>query len=101
MREIHPSLKWILSFMAVVGVCACAQPAPSTSAADGAASKELAAMKATEAQEQKNLENFDDLDFNVYSGQKWSEFSRSHAPDIVVHWPDGRITTGLETHLAD
>jgi len=23
-------------------------------------------------------------------------FAKSHAPDMVVHWPDGRTTTGLE-----
>jgi hypothetical protein len=45
-----------------------------------------------------NLENFDDLDFNVYSGQKWDQLGRSHAKDIVVHWPDGRTTRGIEPH---
>lgn len=25
----------------------------------------------------------------------------SHAPDIVVHWPDGRKTKGLDTHIED
>lgn len=49
----------------------------------------------------KNLATFDDLDFNVYSNQKWDELSKSHAPDIVVHWPDGRTTKGIEPHIAD
>lgn len=101
MRSIRHSMTWGVFLTVVVGLGACAPPAPPPSAADGAAAKELAAIKATDAQEQKNLENFDDLDFNVYSGQKWDELSRSHAPDIVVHWPDGRTTTGLETHVAD
>ncbi len=48
-----------------------------------------------------NLDNFDDLDFNVYSGQKWDELSRSHAKDIVVHWPDGRTTKGIDVHIED
>lgn len=51
--------------------------------------------------EQANLENFDDLDFNVYSGQKWEQLGRSHAKDIVVHWPDGRTTKGIEPHIED
>lgn len=51
------------------------------------------------AEQQRNLANFDDLDFNVYSGQKWDEFGRSHAPDIIVHYPDGSTTTGLPAHL--
>jgi hypothetical protein len=48
---------------------------------------------------EKNLDNFDDLDFNVYSHQKWDEFDRSHAKDIIVHYPDGSITYGLKDHL--
>lgn len=53
------------------------------------------------AAETANLENFDDLDFNVFSGQKWDELSRSHSKDIVVHWPDGHSTAGIDVHIAD
>ena len=53
------------------------------------------------AAETANLENFDDLDFNVFSGQKWDELSRSHSKDIIVHWPDGHSTTGIDVHIAD
>jgi hypothetical protein len=102
MHRIHWFLmRGVLVAWAVATLGACSQPTPSTNTADATAVKELAAMKATEAQEQTNLANFDDLDFRVYSGQKWDEFTKSHAPDIVVHWPDGRTTTGLEAHLAD
>ncbi len=62
---------------------------------------ELAAYKEMETTEQANLANFDDLDFNVFSGQKWDELSKSHAADIVVHWPDGHTTTGIDVHIAD
>lgn len=51
--------------------------------------------------EQANLDNFDDLDFNVYSGQQWEQLGRSHAKDILVHWPDGRTTKGIEPHIED
>ena len=77
-----------------ISIAACSQ-APSTEAT------ELARLKATEVQEQEHLTTFDDLDFNVYSGQKWDEFHKSHAADIVVHYPDGHTTTGLEEHLAE
>lgn len=50
---------------------------------------------------QANLETFDDLDFNVFSGQQWAEFHRSHAPDVEVYWPDGRTTEGLDVHIED
>jgi hypothetical protein len=67
----------------------------------GCTDPEKKAMEATKKMEQANLANFDDLDFNVYSGQKWDELSRSHAKDITVHWPDGRTTHGIETHIED
>jgi hypothetical protein len=48
-----------------------------------------------------NLANFDDLDFNVFTGQKWAELHRSHAANITVHWPDGHSTQGIEKHIED
>jgi hypothetical protein len=89
--------------LAAVSLVACSKPSTPTPEAEpeSAAAKELEAMKSTEAQELKNVATFDDLDFNVYSNQKWDEMARSHAQDIVVHWPDGRMTTGLEAHIAD
>ena len=50
---------------------------------------------------EEHLENFDDLDYNVFSNQKWSELHRSHSPDIVVHWPDGHTTKGIAQHIED
>ncbi len=48
-----------------------------------------------------HIATFDDLDFNVFSNQKWDELGRSHAPDILVHWPDGHTTRGIEKHIED
>lgn len=48
-----------------------------------------------------NLVTFDDLDFNVFTNRKWDELHRSHSRDIVVHWPDGRRTEGIEVHIRD
>jgi hypothetical protein len=48
-----------------------------------------------------NLENFDDLDFNVFSNQKWTELHKSHTKDVTVHWPDGHTTKGIEKHIED
>ncbi|MGH7645152.1 MAG: ester cyclase, partial [Gemmatimonadales bacterium] len=61
----------------------------------------MAEVAAMERVEQAHLATFDDLDFNVFSGQKWDELSKSHAQNIIVHWPDGRTTTGIETHIQD
>lgn len=68
---------------------------------DSKSAAELAEIRKTQQMEQANLANFDDLDFNVYSGQKWDELGKSHSKDIVVHWPDGRTTTGIEPHIED
>jgi predicted ester cyclase len=62
---------------------------------------ELAALKSAMEATQLNLSKFDDLDFNVFSNQKWDELGKSHARDIVVHWPDGHSTTGLDQHTHD
>ena len=50
---------------------------------------------------ERHLQTFDVLDFDVYSNQKWDRLHESHAADIVVTWPDGRETKGLEAHIAD
>lgn len=59
-------------------------------------------METTDAERvDEHVATFDDLDFNVFSRQRWEDFKKSHAPDIVVHWPDGHTTTGLERHIED
>jgi hypothetical protein len=50
---------------------------------------------------ERNLHTFDTLDFDVFSNQKWDRLSESHAKDIVVPWPDGHETKGLERHIED
>lgn len=66
------------------------------------ASKQAAAAAEAEAKQMAaNLANFDDLDFNVFTDQKWDELHRSHAANITVHWPDGRTTEGIEPHIED
>jgi hypothetical protein len=60
-----------------------------------------AVSEAHSAREDAHLANFDDLDFNVFSGQKWDELKRSHAENITVHWPDGHVTRGLPQHIED
>lgn len=50
---------------------------------------------------EKHLNTFDVLDFDVFSGQKWARLGESHAKDIVVTWPDGHETKGIEKHIED
>ena len=58
-------------------------------------------MEKSNADVERNLKVFDDLDFRVYTGQKWEDLGESHAKDILVHWPDGHTTKGMETHIKD
>ncbi len=60
----------------------------------------LATKKQTDVVEE-HLKTFDELDFDVFSNQKWDRLSESHADDIVVTWPDGRETKGMSKHIED
>jgi len=81
------------------------------SAIEAPAASDAALIKSLKAQvtavakqrrtEKANLATFDELDFNVYSGQKWDQLNKSHAKDITVHWPDGRVTKGIDAHIED
>jgi hypothetical protein len=77
--------------LAILAVVACSpEPDP-----------ELDGFRAAEALAQRHLATFDDLDFNVFTNQKWEELHRSHAENIRVHWPDGRVTEGRDVHTRD
>jgi len=47
------------------------------------------------------LKTFDVLDFDVFSNQKWDRLRESHAQDIIVTWPDGHETRGIDKHIED
>lgn len=82
-----------------VSLAACSKKADDTAVAEGAADAATTTGSTHTAEQTKNLATFDDLDFRVYSGQKWDEFPKSHAEDILVHYPDGTTTTGLAAHI--
>lgn len=50
---------------------------------------------------EKNLATFDTLDYTVFSNQEWLRLHESHAKDIIVNWPDGHHTNGIEKHIED
>lgn len=85
------------ALLATLGAC---QTTPVQNASDVESMKQqLLSVQKTRGLEKANLDNFDDLDFNVYSGQKWDQLARSHSKDIVVHYPDGSVTRGLDPHI--
>lgn len=48
-----------------------------------------------------HLKTFDELDFDVFSNQKWDRLKESHAQNIKVYWPDGRMVEGIDQHIED
>ena len=48
-----------------------------------------------------HLKTFDELDFDVFSNQKWDRLKESHAKDIKVFWPDGHVAVGIDQHIED
>jgi hypothetical protein len=48
-----------------------------------------------------HLNTFDTLDYTVFTGQQWARLHESHSQDVVVHWPDGHQTKGIEKHIED
>ncbi|WP_420471162.1 ester cyclase [Brevundimonas sp. FT23042] len=74
--------------------------APAASAQDNDAAA-LARYRQAEAIATTNLATFDTLDFDVFSNQQWDRLAESHGPDIIVHWPDGHTTRGIERHISD
>jgi hypothetical protein len=62
---------------------------------------DLEKYKIAERIASEHLKTFDDLDFDVFTNQKWDRLKESHSQDITVYWPDGHKTQGLERHIED
>lgn len=62
--------------------------------------EELTKYQDNETTVARNIKTFDTLDFDVYTNQKWDRLHESHAKDILVHYPNGATTKGLDDHIA-
>ena len=62
---------------------------------------ELARRQAEDARIAKNLETFRQLDLEIFSNNELQRFDESHAEDVIVYYPDGRVTQGLDVHIQD
>ncbi len=62
---------------------------------------ELARYQMAEKIAKAQIATFDTLDFDVFTNQKWDRLHESHSMDVVVHWPDGHQTKGIEKHIED
>ena len=63
--------------------------------------KELAKYQDEEKTVAKYIQIFDTLDFDVFTHQKWERLHESHSQNVVVHWPDGHSTQGIDVHIQD
>ncbi|MGL4487146.1 MAG: ester cyclase [Yersinia sp. (in: enterobacteria)] len=63
--------------------------------------QELSKYQHAEKTVNDNLNTFDNLDFDVYSNQKWDRLHESHTKDILVHYPDGHTSKGIDAHIAE
>ena len=66
-----------------------------------ASSPKLAKYEADERSADAHIATFDTLDFDVFTHQKWERLHESHSKDIIVHWPDGHQTRGIDKHIED
>lgn len=94
-----PTLAGVFAVAAVALLASCASD--QDSAEIEKMKQALAEVRKTKEIEKGNLDNFDDLDFNVFTGQKWDQLGKSHHKNIIVHWPDGRTTKGIDAHIED
>lgn len=62
---------------------------------------ELEKYKIAENLASEHIKTFDNLDFDVFTNQKWDRLKESHSQNIIVHWPDGSKTEGIERHIED
>ena len=107
MKKITTTIKTFTAILAVTTIIALASC--TNNAANNTASQtetdslknQIAQLTSGDSSVSKHLVTFDTLDFTVFTNQEWVRFHESHSKDIIVHWPDGHSTTGLDKHIED
>jgi len=62
---------------------------------------ELKTFTDEKARVAKDIATFDELDFVVFTNQEWTRLHESHDKDVIVNWPDGHHTNGIDKHIED
>ena len=65
------------------------------------AQSELERYQAAERLAAEHIAKYRTADFDVFPGQQWDRIQESHAKNVIVHWPDGRQTDGIQAHIDD
>ena len=76
--------------IATLALAACGTPPPDPKLAKYEAARQVVAA---------HIAALDELDFDIFSHQKWDQLGRTHAKDVLVHWPDGHLTKGVEKYV--
>lgn len=79
-----------------IGLCV-----PSATPALAAGNKHEKQCLARDKIVENNIKTFRHADFHVFNNQRWDQLYLSHSRDVVVHWPDGRTTVGIDAHIED
>lgn len=66
-----------------------------------APSPELEKYRNAEKLVARHIATFDTLDYTVFTYQQWERLHESHSQDVIVHWPDGHSTNGIQKHIED
>ncbi len=93
--------KFAAAALVLAAFAACNQPDPASQKEAAELRAQLLDLTQSNAAIQQHLATFDTLDYTVFSGQQWARFHESHAKNIIVHWPDGHTTEGLDVHIED
>jgi len=107
MERLNPRVSLIaLVFLSslIVAFLGCSGqrgPSPQMVAKIDSMKTELAKYAGNKMTVENNLATFDTLDFVVYSNRQWARLHESHAADVIVNWPDGHHTNGIERHIED
>lgn len=87
--------------VALLGCSGQRGPSPQMVAKLDSLKTELAKYTGDKTTMENYLTKFDTLDFVVFSNQQWVRLHESHSADVVVNWPDGHHTNGIERHIED
>ncbi len=106
MKKATTTINAIAALLAVAGIvtstgCSKSENRSANKSEMDSLRHQLAMLTAGNEMISKNLQTFDTLDFTVFTNQAWTRLHESHAADILVHWPDGHTTSGIEKHIED
>ena len=100
-EQTTPTTRFVrgAALIAVAALLLVAVASPATAAPP--ADPKLAQYEAAEKVGAEHLATFDELDYVVFTQQQWMRLHESHSQDVIVHWPDGHFTKGIEKHIED